>query len=798
MQLTIGVFLSCQGSIGEECMIIPEYSPSSFKIVQSCPDTSEDATAYKCYNADVNPIARIPVTNIQTGITFRNIFCAICQGEYSNITRWQLHMTCDKTLSFESFSNPGNLKCDGVLLKPPMAKLKPCNQREKRKRRSATGHKDRTVHAFGYSTLLNFAADGTKHILLTSDAEEYLLRAKCEKGQIFQPFTQQCLSAECLKNDVSNGHDCIDKDVTLRDQENICMDFYISYRIADDLPEPIGQEDFKLTVVKTLIENFDFSPQNIILPNNLFDNTSQCLEPKGFMASYMMWNSTNLDDFLSKKLKYDIKATQNINSTLHLHCRDTQSSQGAQSLSKVVFSLKFTGMNSELRNLNETLKAQHYEKAVNFSSFAITYHGNKSDSKLAGSGCIYDMDVQNLEESWCQGLEQKYFDNQFTVNFDTKGNDIVSVYINQTGKTYRKSEFQYTAVLDGPFWGDVKQLVSTCTVYPKIIQTNLTSCVPIPLNSDDYELMANRSIHIPAFEALSSVPMPFETEARADLQSVYNLSEYQYLVYEPQSANLANILNGLTKPNISVCVPQSLLQLAIEIDLWDKIKVSQSCSYLQNFGHGSSIAGVVCSAISMVAMIFTLVTYSIFRSLRTLPGVSLMNLTIALMLSQLMFHVGLLVPKDWEDKHYVCFSMAVLTHYFTLASFTWMNVMAYNSYRAFGAKLKTRLMQLNKKHLVFNTLYGWGLPAVVVLICALVDYAYRKKQYIGYGLVAAVKVIDERDDKTGNIDEIKLNFRKTSTCWIGNSQAAVMIFGIPLFLCMVVNLALFLKTCWGK
>lgn len=674
-----------------------------------------------------------------------------------------------------------------------MVKLKSCGRVLARNRREATiVHQQTAKQPFGYSTLLNFAADGTKHVLLTSDAEEFLFRTKCHQGQIFQPFTQQCLRPDCHEDEIPYNGDCIEKDLKIQGKENICMDFYIAYKLSDNLPEPIAQDDFKLTLVQTLIEHFDFNPENIILPNNLFDNTSQCLNPEGFMASYMMWNSTNLDEMMSKTPKYIINTAKPSNE--HKRCKDTNTKQEDTKLSKVVFSLKFTGQNSEFVDLNETLKARQFEKVLNISLFDIIYRGNTSESTLAGSGCIYDMDAQSLEESWCQGFEQKYFDDQFYVEF--KGTDIISVHIKQTGKTYRKTEFQYTAVLDGPFWGDISQVVSTCDVYPEI-KANLSSCVTVPLSFKNYELMNNRSIHVPILDEFN-VQMPFENEARPKIQSVFGLNEYQYLNYGDTNLNLEDIIDGSIKPNISICVPSALVELVFELDMWDKLKINQSCSYLQDFGHGSSIAGVVCSGVSMIAMIMILVTYSIFRSLRTLPGVSLMNLTVALILSQLMFHVGLLVPKDWEDTSYVCFSTAVLTHYCTLASFTWMNVMAYSSYRAFGANLKTRLMQLNKRHLLFNALYGWGLPAIFVLVCALVDYAYRDKKHIGYGLVAAVKIVDERDVKTGNIDNIKLYYRRTSSCWIGNSQAAVLIFGIPLCFCMTLNLGLFLKTCWGK
>lgn len=82
--------------------------------------------------------------------------------------------------------------------------------------------------------------------------------------------------------------------------------------------------------------------------------------------------------------------------------------------------------------------------------------------------------------------------------------------------------------------------------------------------------------------------------------------------------------------------------------------------------------------VSMVSLCFLLVTYILFPELRNLPGKIIINLAISLLLYQSVYFSA--IKNDDQDT---CLAVAVVLHFFILASFAWMNVMAYDVHRTF-------------------------------------------------------------------------------------------------------------------
>lgn len=93
----------------------------------------------------------------------------------------------------------------------------------------------------------------------------------------------------------------------------------------------------------------------------------------------------------------------------------------------------------------------------------------------------------------------------------------------------------------------------------------------------------------------------------------------------------------------------------------------------------SGWASFIFTVISIVSMIFCLITFALFHELRNIPGWNIINLTLALTLAQLCFLIGSFV----NGTNIFCFIIAMATHYGFLASFFWMNVIAFDLYRNF-------------------------------------------------------------------------------------------------------------------
>ena len=87
-------------------------------------------------------------------------------------------------------------------------------------------------------------------------------------------------------------------------------------------------------------------------------------------------------------------------------------------------------------------------------------------------------------------------------------------------------------------------------------------------------------------------------------------------------------------------------------------------------------------SLSILALLAVILTYALFEELRTLPGKIIINLAVALLLTQLVFLFDMV--KDVSDNF--CTVIAVVLHYLFIASFCWMNAMAFDASRTFAGK----------------------------------------------------------------------------------------------------------------
>ncbi|CAG5131282.1 unnamed protein product, partial [Candidula unifasciata] len=124
-----------------------------------------------------------------------------------------------------------------------------------------------------------------------------------------------------------------------------------------------------------------------------------------------------------------------------------------------------------------------------------------------------------------------------------------------------------------------------------------------------------------------------------------------------------------------------------------------------------SIISYVGCGISCFALLITLITYGVFKKLRRdNPSKILINLCLALLCSNLVFLLGM---QDYSFGNIAsCKAVAVLLHYFLLASLTWMAVEAFYMYLALVVVFKTYYTNFILK----CSLVGWGVPLVIVII----------------------------------------------------------------------------------
>ncbi len=166
--------------------------------------------------------------------------------------------------------------------------------------------------------------------------------------------------------------------------------------------------------------------------------------------------------------------------------------------------------------------------------------------------------------------------------------------------------------------------------------------------------------------------------------------------------------------------------------------------------------------ISILLLLYTFVVYCCFGELQTRPGMFVMNLIFALILAKLIFVTGR--ASSLNSK--VCYSTAILGHYFWLASFTWMSVLAWDIWRKFVSTSNAIQTRTGWCSIKCECVFGLGMPMVLVSITSFLDF----------------------------IKALNLQYGTGETCWIGNKQNQIIFFVTPVIVTMVWNTACFMLT----
>ena len=169
-------------------------------------------------------------------------------------------------------------------------------------------------------------------------------------------------------------------------------------------------------------------------------------------------------------------------------------------------------------------------------------------------------------------------------------------------------------------------------------------------------------------------------------------------------------------------------------------------------------------SVSIVSFFAVLVTYVLFNELRTLPGINLMNLSLAHLLADLFY-----LATGYVDAKVACTIIAILLHYFFLVSLSWMSIMVFETWVVFS-KILIQRRNRNKREKCLNllgrTTLGW-LPAFIfVVICVALDQS----------------------------NVVAFHYGGIKGCWINNSTANMFFFVVPVVLCMLFNTVFFVLT----
>ena len=198
---------------------------------------------------------------------------------------------------------------------------------------------------------------------------------------------------------------------------------------------------------------------------------------------------------------------------------------------------------------------------------------------------------------------------------------------------------------------------------------------------------------------------------------------------------------------IAVCLPYHRTFNTTRVDV-----VRKEMSYALR------ILTLIGLSISVLLLIILLVTYAIFRELRTLPGLNLMNLSSPMLLSHLVWLIG---TARFQDTT-ACRILGMIEHYLFLVTFMAMSVISYHSCVVFSQPFG--ITRNSWRRFLKYSVLVWITPAIFVAVCVTVDTA----------------------DTTFNI--------YAATCWLASDKAVLYFFLLPAAVLLLYNICTFVKT----
>lgn len=175
----------------------------------------------------------------------------------------------------------------------------------------------------------------------------------------------------------------------------------------------------------------------------------------------------------------------------------------------------------------------------------------------------------------------------------------------------------------------------------------------------------------------------------------------------------------------------------------------------------------VLTLVSLFGLLFTFMTFMFFKQLRNLHGKITMNLVCNLFIAQSLFL--LTSESDFRTIHSLCTSIAVLSHYFWLATFSWLVVSSYNMYLTFnsiGAGSLGYFVENERNTLVKYMCFAYGVPLAVVSLTLVLHFIDSSPFVIGYG---------------------------EGICLLTRPSASAFFFALPVGFALILNIMFFIR-----
>ncbi|CAB4004284.1 adhesion G -coupled receptor E4P [Paramuricea clavata] len=176
---------------------------------------------------------------------------------------------------------------------------------------------------------------------------------------------------------------------------------------------------------------------------------------------------------------------------------------------------------------------------------------------------------------------------------------------------------------------------------------------------------------------------------------------------------------------------------------------------------GVRVVTFISFSVSIICLSLFLITFGLFKELRNLRGMNLMNLTLSTFLSHLIW----LISTAYIEDETLCIVFATLDHYLFFASFLAMTIISYHTCRVISQQFCEKLLPTISRWILFKySTFVWLTPAIFVAICGALD-----------------------DTETFSVDY-------GTKCWLGTTNAMFYLFLFPLAALILCNVYIFIRA----
>ncbi|CAF1030215.1 unnamed protein product [Rotaria sp. Silwood1] len=610
--------------------------------------------------------------------------------------------------------------------------------------------------------LMNFKDDGTMSLQIIQGSEVvYLDYGLCKHGQIFDPAIGRCRDTYCQEiNYKFNGTTCIPDES--KNTVNV-------YKRMSDI-------DVSITLV-ILPKNWNESEKGNFSKRLNSQMNETCTNDWAEMFHNTLHGYLDIDYERITKIKYLVKQNHN------------KVSQSPSKInSKAISSTSEKDTNTLIVHPNSPVSDSISEQLINNKSIIVNFNFSITDRNETSNDTLTSLHIVTLllfasEFHVIMDLCEKYSIKVEKVSIISDKNktrhefcgepDVL--YPTNTGVIRRRIRFdgEIDYVVDVPELettyesGDYTYLfmVSTLTQQQlkKTSQDALTSSTLNSTSAVKMMLVCNRQPRI-VDRCPDSLVMRI---ALCEVTQYKNLSiriKRTGRLYTNREYRYDDFRSDLY---IVVCKHNSYnnTKNGKKLDFFDKVP-----------GYLSTIA----IFLSICALSITLLTFILFSSLRNLPGCNIMNLIIALILAEILFLLQSLLIMT---KPSVCLLFALGIHYFFLASFFWMNVMAFDLWKTFHKGFSIYICEIRER-LPYYALYAWGMPVIIILIGIILDAknAQLKPCYGRYFRGCYDICFHTKHDAP------------LQGCWIESALMRFLLFGVPVAIILVINFIFYTLT----